>query len=227
MDGLRLRLFAKVGIVLTGSIVAVMGNAQTAQQSGTLTIAGQPDQAALLRINGKSYVDIESLARIAHGTIRFNGTQTILTLPPLANAPTPSVQPSRPAELSGGFLSAEIEALAQIREWRAALVNAIQNNYPVTGAWVDPLHRSADAKLQLAVAAAITGPDQKAVELLKNEFANMQQMSDQFLAMHAKAANIAPDSFDNNSLDQKILSCGRALASMASTKQFQDEGSCH
>jgi hypothetical protein len=131
MDGLRLRLFAKVGMVLTGSIVAVMGNAQTAQQSGTLTIAGQPDQAALLRINGKSYVDIESLARIAHGTIRFNGTQTILTLPPLANAPTPSVQPSRPAELSGGFLSAEIEALAQIREWRAALVNAIQNNYPV------------------------------------------------------------------------------------------------
>jgi hypothetical protein len=91
---------------------------------------------------------------------------------------------------------------------------------------VDPLHRSADAKLQLAVAAAITGPDQKAVELLKNEFTNMQQMSDQFLAMHAKAANIAPDSLDKDPLNQKILDCSHALASMAATKQFQDEVSC-
>jgi hypothetical protein len=55
----------------------------------------------------------------------------------------------------------------------------------------------------------------------------MQQMSDQFLAMHAKVNNIAPDSFDNNPLDQKILGCARALASMAATKQFQDEPSCH
>jgi hypothetical protein len=92
---------------------------------------------------------------------------------------------------------------------------------------VGGLRRSADAKLQLAIAAATTEPDQKAVELLRNEFTNMQQMSDQFLAMHAKANNIAPDSFDNNPLDQKILGCARALASMAATKQFQDEPLCH
>jgi hypothetical protein len=28
-------------------------------------------------------------------------------------------------------------------------------------------------------------------------------------------------------LDQKILSCARGLASMAATKQFQDEATCH
>jgi hypothetical protein len=52
-------------------------------------------------------------------------------------------------------------------------------------------------------------------------------MSDQFLAMHANSSYSAPDSFDNNSMDQKILSCARGLASMAATKQFQDEASCH
>jgi hypothetical protein len=225
MNDLSVRLLAKLAMLLALPIVA---GAQTSQQAGTLTIAGQTDQAALVRINGKSYVDIESLARITHGSIRFQGSQTVLTLPSSAGTPAvvAAVQPSRPPDLSAGFLSAEIEALTQIREWRAALVNAIQNNYPVAGNWVDPLHRSADAKLQLAVAAAITGPDQKAVELLKNEFTNMQQMSDQFVAMHAKATNIAPDSLDKDPLNQKILDCAHALASMAATKQFQDEVSC-
>jgi hypothetical protein len=55
----------------------------------------------------------------------------------------------------------------------------------------------------------------------------MLQMSDQFLAMHTKANYISPDSFDNNAQDQKILTCQHALASMAATKQFQDEPSCH
>ena len=184
-----------------------VAGAQTPQQAGTLTIAGQPDQAALVQINGKSYVDVESLARITHGSMRFQGTQTILTLPGAASAATAQApaKPSKPPQLSGGFLSAEIEALTQIREWRASLVNAIQNNYPVTDSWVGKLRRSADGKLQLAVAAATTEPDQKALELLRNEFTNMQQMSDGFVAMQTKANYISPDSFDNNALDQKIL----------------------
>jgi hypothetical protein len=223
MNDVTVRLLAKLAMLLA---LPIMAGAQTSQQAGTLTIAGQTDQAALVRINGKSYVDIESLARITHGSVRFQGSQTVLTLPASAGTAAAAALPSRPPDLSAGFLNAEIEALTQIREWRAALVNAIQNNYPVAGNWVDPLHRSADAKLQLAVAAATTGPDQKAVELLKNEFTNMQQMSDQFLAMHAKAANIAPDSLDKDPLNQKILDCSHALASMAATKQFQDEVSC-
>ena len=54
----------------------------------------------------------------------------------------------------------------------------------------------------------------------------MQQMSDQFVTMHTKANYISPDSFTNNALDQKILGCARALASMAATKEFQDEVAC-
>jgi len=226
MNDLLTRSLAKLTILLALPAAAM---AQTAQQAGTLIVAGQTDQAPVVRINGKAYVDIESLARITHASVRFQGSQTILTLPGSAGAgaPAPAGPAVKPQQLSESYLSAEIEALTGLREWRAALVNAIQNNYPVTNAWVDPLRRGADAKLQLAIAAATSDSDQKAVELLRNEFGNMQQGSDQFLALHAKASNIPPDTFDNNPADQKILSCAHALASMASTKQFQDEPSCH
>jgi hypothetical protein len=225
MNYLSVRSLVKLAIVL---VLPIAVAAQTAQQGGTLTIAGQSDQAPVIRINGKSYVDIDSLARVTHGSIHFQGSQIVLTLPSSASpAAATSAQPIKIPQLSGGFLSAEIEALTALREWRASLVYAIQNNYPVTDSWVGGLRRTADAKLQLAIAAATTDPDQKAIDLLRNEFASMQQMSDQFLAMHAKVNNIAPDSFDNNPLDQKILGCARALASMAATKQFQDEPSCH
>jgi hypothetical protein len=202
--------------------------AQTAQQGGTLTIAGQPDQAPLVRINGKSYVDIESLARIARGSVRYQGNRTILTLPQAASAPAPAeVQPVKTPQLTGAFLGAEIEALTAIREWRVSLVNAVENNYPVTENWMGGLRRTADEKLQLAAAAAATDPDHQALDLLRNEFTNMQQQSAQFLDTHAKVNYISPDSFASNPLDQKILTCERALAAMAASKQFQDEPSCH
>ena len=226
MNGTSARVVANLAVLL--ALPSLVG-AQTPRQAGTLAIAGQTEQAPVVRINGKSYVDIESLARITHGSVKFQGTQTILTLP-LPPAPSNATSPapqSKPPQLSEDFLSAEIEDLTQIREWRVSLVNAVQNNYPVTESWVGGLRRSADAKLQLAVAAATTDPDQKVLELLKSEFATMQQLSDQFLTTHAKVSYISPDAFDNNALDKKVLSCEHALASMAATKQFQDEPSCH
>jgi hypothetical protein len=223
MNDLSPRTSAMIVTLLALTATAV---AQTTQQPATLVISGQPDQAPLIRVNGKSYVDIESLARIVHGSVRFQGSQTILTLPSPANTSAPATPAVKTPQLSGAYLAAEIEALTQIREWRAALVNAIQNNYPVTDSWVSRLRRTADAKLQLAIAAASTDPDQQAAALLRNEFTAMQQESDGFLAMQAKASYIAPASFDNNTLDEKILSCQQALVAMASTKQFQDAFSC-
>lgn len=218
-------LLAKLTALLALPIGAL---AQASQQAGTLAIAGLPDRAALVQINGKSYVEVESLARITHGSIRFQGSQTILTLPGLASAaPQTATSTSKPAQLSEGFLRAEIETLTVIREWRVDLAHAVQTNKPVTEDWIGILRRSADSKLTLAIAAATTDYDRSAMELLRNEFANMQQLSDQFLALHAKSSYTATDSFDSNPLDQKIMACARGLASMAAAKQFQDEPSCH
>lgn len=226
MNDLPLRFLAKLACLVVFPIAAM---AQTTQQAATLIIAGQPDQAALVRVRGKSYVDIESLARITHGSVRYQGNQVILTLPQTgaANTSTQTTEANKPPQLSGSFLAAEIEALTAIREWRVSLVNAVQNNYPVTADWTGRLRRSTENKMQLAVAATSTDSDQKALDLLKNEFANMQQLNDQFVATHEKVNYISPDSFENNAADQKIMSCQRALVAMASTKQFEDVPSCH
>ncbi len=78
----------KLALLLSLPLAAAGQTTQT--QAGTLIIAGQPDQAALVRLNGKSYVDIESLARITHGSVRFQGSQTILSLPSSSSAPSAS-----------------------------------------------------------------------------------------------------------------------------------------
>lgn len=221
MKTLYKRLMAKLIVLLALPPMAA------AQQARTFSIAGQSDRAAVVQIDGKYYVALDSLAQMMHGTIRFQGTQAILTLPGTVGVAMQPAQTSTPPHLSEDFLRAEIDALTAIREWRAAIVSAVQSNKPVSEDWVAGLHRSADAKLQLAVAAATTVPDHSAVELLRMEFTNMQQMSDQFVALHDKSSNIPTDSFDNNPLDQKIQNCARGLSAMASTKQFQDEPACH
>jgi hypothetical protein len=226
MKELPVRLVARLAFLLLLFPFAI--RAQATQQAGTLSIAGQTDQAPLVRMRGKSYVDVESLARITHASVRYQGNQIVLTLPQAsANTNPQTAATVKTPQLSGGFLGAEVEALTAIREWRVSLVNAVQNNYPVTADWTGRLRRSTEKTVQLAVAAASTDSDQKALELLRNEFANMQQMNDQFVAIHASVNYISPDSFNNNAADQKILACERGLMAMASTKQFQDEPSCH
>jgi hypothetical protein len=223
MNDLSARTLTTLLLFLAGAALA-----QSTQPGATLVIAGQPDQAPLIRINGKSYVDIESLARIVHGSVRFQGTQTILTLPGAGVGTATQTAPAvKPPQLSGGYLSAQIEALSQIREWRATLVNAVQNSLPISDSLMSPPRRTADSKLQLAIAAATTEQDQQAAGLLRKEFAAMQQMSDQFVATHTAATYIPPDSLDSNAQDQKITGCEQALAAMASTKQFQDAAVCH
>jgi hypothetical protein len=213
---------------------SAQSRAQMRTQPGTLVIAGEEEQAPITRINGHPYVDIESLARITHATVRYVGNQIILTLPNASESaqPAPSAQPASspqaaPPQLSGPFLASEIEALTAIREWRVSLVNAVQNNYPIEPSWIAPLRRFADEKLQLAAAAASTELDQKTLELLRNEFANMQQESDSLVAMRAHVSYIRPDTLDNDPQDQKILTCERALAQVAASKQFQDDPACH
>ena len=222
------RYMGLVAAVVLG--VSVSGAAQTAGAGKTLAVAGHAGQAAVVQMNGKTYVDLESLARLTGGSLSFQGNQTTLALPsargnaqPAPAAPPPAAKPGFSVE----FLKAGIEEMSVIREWRSALVNAVQTNSPVNDDWVSNYRRAADSRLSLAEAAVRTDSDRQAMGMLRTEFSNMQQMSDQFLTMRKNMNYISPDSFDNNPLDQKILSCSRALASMAASGQVQDEISCH
>ncbi len=198
-----------------------------AQPSGTLVVSGQPGQTPVLQINGRSYVDITALARLINGSVSFKGNQVTLTLPGAADS-TPPAATSQPASaFSKDFLRAGIEEMSVIREWRSALTDAVQNGYPVTDAFVAGYRGQASTSLRLASVAASTDADRSAFQLLSNEFDNMQKLSNKVLAARKDMNYISADALKDDPLNQQVLTCARSLAAMASSGQFQDDGSCH
>lgn len=219
------------GLVLVALlVVSGPGRSQSTPQNWTLIVSGQPGQAPVLQVNGRSYVETEALARLTSGSLSFNGNQITLTLPASgASAPATAPPASRPAisEFSKEFMKAGIETMTVIREWRGALVNAVKNGYPVTDELMSNYRGQATTNLRLTSVAASTDSDQSALQLLSNELDSMQRLSDKMLAARQNMNYVSPDALRNDPLNQQILTCARALAAMAASGQFQDDGSCH
>jgi hypothetical protein len=206
-------------------MLPTIGSAQTPKKGSTLTIAGHPGEAQLIEINGKSYIEIETLALLTKGTLSFKANQTILTL----HASTPEVQAATPQEkpgLSRAFIQAGVEEISVIREWRAAIVNAVQTNTPLAEDWIAARHRLAEKNLALASAAVSSDDDRSAYPLLSAEFNNMQKLSELYLAFRNQNKFISPENFGNSPLEEQILSCAQGLASMTEKREFQDQAAC-
>jgi hypothetical protein len=207
-----------------------LGLSQAVQQNGALIVSGQPGQARVLQINGKSYVDIEALARLTNSSLSFNGNQVTLTLPASAastSATTPAASQPASSGFSRDFMKAGIELGSSIREWRTALSSAVQNGYPVTADFVASYQGQAATNLRLVSVAAATDSDRSAFQLVSNLFDNMQRLSNKILAARQDMSYMSPDKLRDDPLNQQILNCARSLASMAASGQFQDDGSCH
>jgi hypothetical protein len=210
-------------------IVPVLALSQASQETRILVVNGQLGQVTVVQVNGRSYVDLEALAQVANGSVGFSGNKITLTLPGAQSTPptaTPSASPSANPGLSKGFLKAGIEAMSLVREWHSALANAIQNGFPLAESWLSGYRNQAAAALRLASVAASTDSDQSASQLLNNEFENMKTLSNNYVAARQSLDYIAPDALTNDTLNQKIISCGHSLAGMAASGQFVDDGSC-
>jgi hypothetical protein len=213
-------------LMLVGLLLAQgPGFSQADQQSGSFILSGHSGQAPLIQINGRSYVAVDALARLMSGSLSYQGSQITLTLPTAASAALAS-QPAT-SGFSKDFLNATIETLSDIREWRSALLNSVQNGYPVTEAWMDDYRAQAAKNLRLTYVAATTNSDRNALQLLSKEFDHMQELGNKILTARKKLNYITPDSIKKDPLDQKILNCARSLAAMAASGEFQDNGSCH
>jgi hypothetical protein len=172
---------------------------------------------------------VDSLVRVANGTLGLSGNQITLTLPGSAatgSAAAPSIPPTN-SGFSKEFLRAGIEEMALIREWRSALVNSAENGYPIQESWVESYRGRASTSLGLALVAASTDSDRSAAQLLSNEFENMKALSAQLLAERKMMHVVSPDSLRDDPLNEKILTCARSLAAMAVGGQFTNEVSCH
>jgi hypothetical protein len=110
--------------VTAASGLTVLAVSLLAQSTNSLVIAGQSGSARVIQVSGRNYVAVEDLTRLVSGSISFNGNQIVLTLPGIAS--DGSAAAATPTGFSKDFVTAGIEAMAQIREWHAALRNAIQ-----------------------------------------------------------------------------------------------------
>jgi hypothetical protein len=196
------------------------------QQETTLAIAGHNGQQSLLHLNGRWYVDIDSLAHLMHGTLLFKGNRFILTLHSSPEE-TSVVEPPARQGFSREFLQSEIKELSAIREWRITIISAVQNNSPLAEEWLFAQRRLANKNLAYVSASLTTDDDRSGFALLATEFSNMQKLSDRYLAMRKQVAFISPDSLDSDSLNQQILNCAHGLAAMAANHSFQDDPACH
>jgi hypothetical protein len=201
----------------------VLISAQSAPHPQTLVVNGQAGKTTVVQVNGRSYVDVEALAQIANGTVAFKDNQITLTVPPSASGT--AGQQSAPG-FSKEFLSAAIESIAEIREWRVGIATAIQNSISVTDSWVSAFQRQASDSLRQASVAAVTATDRAALQLLTNEYNNMRTWSDQLIAARKTLQYTSPDDMNSDPLFQQVLTCSHSLASMVASGQFQDDPSC-
>jgi len=199
-----------------------------AQETSSLLIEGPQGQTRVLQVQGKNYVEVDELARITGGSLRFAGNQIMLTLPVSGDTSAHAEQsaPQPAAGFSKPFLTAGIEAMREILEWHAALKNAIERGYPLSDTWFGNYRRQMRSTLAQTQAAASTDLDQQAFPLLTNEFNTMSALTDKYLKITVSRDFLAPNSLNSDPLDQKLLTCWQSLASMASSNQFVDDGSC-
>lgn len=195
-----------------------------AQQTNSLLIAGPQGQARVIQVQGKNLVELDELARITGGSLSFVGNKIILTLP--GGSDTAQSAPASAAGYSKPFVVAGIETMREILEWHAELKNGIERGYPLSEVWFGNYRRHIQSSLKQTEAAASTDLDQKALPLLTNEFNTMNALTDKYLKITSSRDYLAPDSLNSDPLDQKLLTCWQSLASMASSNQFVDDGSC-
>jgi hypothetical protein len=230
------RSIARALAVVVFLALPVGVSAQNAATPQTLVVNGHQAVVPVIQVKGRSYVDLEALARAAGGSISYAGNQIALTIPGSgapsvsdANSapPPPTSSPASIPGFSKGFLNAGIEAAATLREWHATLASAIQNGYAVTANSFGGYRTQSETNLRLASVAATTDSDRSAYQLLSNEFQNMSKLSDRYVDQRANMTYISPDSLQNDGLNQRFVACGRSLSAMAASGQFNDDGSCH
>ena len=81
------------------ALLVLPGLAWSQDAPQTLAITGQPGQIPILHVNGKSYVDIDSLARLTNSSQTVKGNQVILT--PSGSATSTTTTAPEPSATGG------------------------------------------------------------------------------------------------------------------------------
>ena len=199
----------------------------------TLVVNGMTVDTAMVEVEGRSYVDIEGLAKIVGGSVNFEPNQITLTLPEPAPAAAPAeasaAAPQAADEMSKQFQQLAVYTLAEMREWRGGISAIVTSGLPVVGTWPDDYHDRVGNDLLQATLTASTVQDNQAVQLLQQEFALLTNWSNQIVTERKDmdaARSIDPNALQNDQSLAKISKCGQFLSSMIVGGNFYDDSSC-
>jgi hypothetical protein len=209
-----------------GLILCVSETVAQDTPTRTLIVNGKTVDAGVLLVEGRSYVDIEGLAKGMGGSVTFEAEQISLTIP----GQLPSAAPQTPEGMSKDFQKIAVFTLAEMREWRGAIGTVVTTGMPVVGTWSQDYHDRVEADLMQATLAASTEPDRQALQPLQQEFALLTEWADTVLAERRAlnaARTIDPNSLQNDQSLARISKCGQFLSSMIVSGTFSDDSSCH
>jgi hypothetical protein len=228
-----LSILKRTGVASLLVMVVLMATAQTQHESEVLSVQGYQGEASVIRHEGRLFVDAQDLARMTNGSLSFEKNKIVLTLPPPENSP--SSDETQSSGFSRPFTKAAIEAMASIREWGGTLMATVQNGYPVAkttaGYTIAAYQGHAADSVALASTAASNESDRRGLELLKNEFNNVQAWSDAFVkartSLSAVNLTTSEDALRTDQDAQKLVHCGQFLAQMFAGGTFEDDAVCH
>jgi len=197
------RFFLPLGFVL--ALAGVLFAQSTPNKNKILVVNGKSAGPAVRQIDGRSYVDIETLAQVTNGVFTVERHRILLTLPasdsvaaasaapasaPPVNvatgpadaadaAPASAPPPQPPPGLSRDFASAAIAALAEMRELRGAVRAMITYGLAVSDTWAQDDQGRVMTGIRQAEVAASTDADLNALQLLQNEADQLGELGGQ------------------------------------------------
>lgn len=203
---------------------------QSRHESQPVSINGHDGEAIVYQIEGKSYIDLESLVRIANGSMSFKGKQIVINLPGSEQAYASEV-PSSSSGLSQEFMRSSVGTLAILKNWTNTLAYGIQRGVPGDGSRMVIFRDKSAEALRLTQIAASSGSDQDALQLLTNHFNMVSAWSDKLVAerrrMDTGKYSMSQDALKNDEAFQKIDACTKFLSTMLPNGVFQDNYACH
>ena len=204
----------------------------------TLIVNGKTATSPVRQIDGRSYVDLETLAEVTNGAFTVESHRIVLTIPTgapvdrsAANAPdVTAARVQNQQVISRDFASAAIAELAEMREYRGTIRAMITYGLAVSDAWAQNYQEQVLVGLRQAEVAATTDADRNALQLLHNEVDKLNiWASGVYAARQALngASTVDPNALQNDQALAKIRGCGQFLNSMIVSRTFADDPSCH
>ncbi|HXN21161.1 MAG TPA: hypothetical protein VOA41_00285 [Candidatus Dormibacteraeota bacterium] len=219
------------GIVLLGVVLSLAVVLRAQRTPKTLVVNGKIMGSTVLQVDGRSYVDIETLVQLTKGSVKFESNRVVLTIPETrtVSATAAAAQPQIAQGLTKEFASVAVNALGNMKEWKAALETMVTFGLAVSPRWAQDYRDRAKTSLSEASIAATSASDHNALQLLNHQFASLAKWAGDLSAERSElngARTVDPDSLRTDQALAKISDCDRFLNSMLVRGNYVDGSGC-